>query len=185
MEEVQKTSSDSRIPHVGLPISKLQVIVEVAERYKPLFSQLLIIFQEMYDNKNKSLLFDLQPLAPFVKQEKSEGFKNLMNEIRNHFNIHIKSPQECKKRLVSLKSRFTKNEEIDIIDNALELLNLPTSSEIQSDADFRILMLQQNAKDVDTATDIQEIFIYLNNMFQPVDETTSNSTVSKNKNKHK
>jgi hypothetical protein len=177
MEEVQNTP----IPLVGLPISKLQVIVEVSERYKQLFSQLLAIFQEMYDNKDKRLLFDLQSLTPYIKQEKVEGFKNLMNEIRNHFNVSIKSSQECKKKLVSLKSRFTKNEEIDIVDGALDLLNLPTSSEIQSDADFRILMLQQSAKDVDTATDIQEIFIYLNNMFQPMDSTVS----TKNKNKHK
>lgn len=160
-----------QLPVLHLPISRLQVFVEVADRYKPLFTQLLYIFQDMYEKRDKRLLFDLQPLAAYIRPEKAEGFKNLLNEVRNHFNILIRNSMECKKRLVQLRSRFSTNEDIDVIDGALDLLNLPSSSEIQSDADFKLLGLQQTVSDVDTAIEIQEIFIYLNNMFAPVDET--------------
>lgn len=160
------------VPVLNLPISRLQVMVEVADRYKNLFTQLLFIYQDMYEKRDKRLLFDIQPMTAYIRPEKAEGFKNLLNEIRNHLGIPIRSSMECKKRLIQIRPRFTNNDEIDIIDGALDLLNLPSSSEITSDADFKLLALQQSVTDIDTAIEIQEIFIYLNSLFQPLDETT-------------
>lgn len=169
---------------LSIAISRLQVMVEVADRYKSLFTQLLYILQDMYDTRDKRLLFDIQPLAAYIRPEKAEGFKNMINEIRNHLNITVKSSVECRKRLVQLRSKLTKNEDLDIIDDALDLLNLPSSAEIQSDADFRLLTLQQSISDVDSSIEIQEIFIYLNNMFKPVDESNSKSS-NKSQNKRR
>ena len=152
------------------PISELQKIVEVSDRYKKLFPQLLEIYQEMYDSKDKSLLFDIQPLTMFVRPEKAEGFKKVMDDLRNHLNIVVKNSQNCRQRLTALRSVFLNDEQRQLINDALDLLNLPDSSEIQSDADFRFMTLQQHAKDMDTVVEIQEIFIYLNSMFQVVSE---------------
>lgn len=176
MEESQESLQTSlqEIPApktvLNMPIARLQVITEVADRYKPIFQQLLLIFQEMYDARDKRILLDIQPLAAYIRPEKAEGFRNLLNEIRNHLNVNIKSSIDCRKRLLALRNKLSKNEDFDIIDGALDLLNLPSSSEIQSDADFKLLTLSQTITDIDSAIEIQEIFIYLNNLFQPIDE---------------
>lgn len=150
------------------PISELQKIVDVSDRYKPLFPKLLEIYQEMYDSKDKTLLFDIQPLTMFIRPDKAEEFKKVMDDIRSHLNVIVKNSQNCRQRLNALRTVFLKDEERQLINDALDLLNLPTSSEIQSDADFRFMTLQQFAKDLDTAVEVQEIFIYLNSMFQVV-----------------
>jgi hypothetical protein len=188
-QTIPETPSSVSIPgpvskSLSVTISRLHVMVEVAERYKPLFTQLLNIFQDMYEARDKRLIFDIQPLAAYIRPEKSEGFKTLINELRNHLNISVKSSNECKKRLVQLRTKLTKNEEFNIIDEALELLNLPSSAEIQSDADFKLLTLQQSVTDVDSAIEIQEIFIFLNHMFQPIDESNSKPS-NKSQNKRK
>lgn len=173
-QEIKSESSlDIRTPSkpiLTMPIARLQVMVEVSEKYKSLFTQLLYIFQEMYDAKDKKLLFDVQPLTAFIRPEKGEGFKNFLNELRTYYNVNVKNSLDCRRRLIFMRSKFTSKEELALIDDALDLLDLPTSSEIQSDADFKFLGLQQAAKDIDTAIEIQELFIYLNGMFQPVDE---------------
>lgn len=150
------------------PILELQKVVQVNERYQKLFPQLLEIYQEMYDSKDKSLLFEIQPLTPFIRPDKAEGFKKIMDDIRNHLNVVVKNAQNCRQRLAALRTVFLKDEERQLINDALDLLNLPNSSEIQSDADFRLLALQQFTKEMDVGIEIQEIFIYLNSLFQPV-----------------
>lgn len=155
------------VPNLSIngPILRLKDIVEVSERYKNLFPQLLEIFQKMYDEKDKKLLFDLQPLSMFISPDKGQIFKKVLDDIRSYLNIAIKDASECRKRLARLKTIFNREEERKLINNALDLLNLPSNSEIQSNADFEFLALQQSVKDLDTATDIQEIFIFLNSLF--------------------
>lgn len=157
-------------PKLSGPILELQKVVQVNERYQKLFPQLLEIYQGMYDSKDKSLLFEIQPLTPFIRPEKAEGFKKIMDDIRNHLNVVVKNAQNCRQRLAALRTVFLKDEERQLINDALDLLNLPNSSEIQSDADFRLLSLQQFTKEMDVGIEIQEIFIYLNSMFQPVQQ---------------
>jgi hypothetical protein len=152
------------------PFLELEKIVEVSERYKKLFPQLLEIYQEMYLSKDKSILFDLQPLSMFIRPEKSQDFKKVMDQIRNHLNVTVKNSNNCRQRLNALRAIFLSDEERQLINDALDLLNLPATSEIQSDADFRLLSLQQSAKDMDTVIEIQEIFIYLNSLFQVVSD---------------
>jgi hypothetical protein len=67
-----------------------------------------------------------------------------------------------------LRSNFSTEDQKTLINNALDLLNLPDSTEVQSDADYKLLELQRSTKDMNIAVEIQEIFIYLNSMFQPV-----------------
>jgi hypothetical protein len=165
----QQTSSSE--PKLSGPILDLQKVVQVSERYKKLFPQLLEIYQEMYDSKDKSLLFEIQPLTPFIRPEKAEIFKKIMDDIRNHLNVVVKNAQSCRQRLAALRTVFLKDEERQLINDALDLLNLPNSSEVQSDADFRLLALQQFTKELDVNIEIQEIFIYLNSLFQPVQES--------------
>jgi hypothetical protein len=155
------------IPNLSIngPILRLKDIVEVSERYKNLFPQLLEVFQKMYDEKDKKLLIDLQPLSMFVSPDKGQIFKKVLDDIRSYLNIAIKDASECRKRLARLKTLFNREEERKLINNALDLLNLPPNSEVQSNADFEFLALQQSVKDLDTATDIQEIFIFLNSLF--------------------
>jgi hypothetical protein len=152
------------------PIAELQKVIEVSERYKKLLPQLLEIYQEMYDVKDKTLLFELQPLTMFIRPDKAEAFKKVMDDIRSYLNVTVKNAQACRQRLAGLRSVFLKDEERQVINDALDLLNLPNSSEIQSDADFRLLGLQQFTTEMDIVIEIQEIFIYLNAMFQPVQE---------------
>jgi hypothetical protein len=169
-EQTTAETSQQRLPLL-MPISRLQAIVQVSDRYKPLFMQLLQIYQEMFNSTNKQLLFDLQPLAMYVNPEKGEAFKRVVDDIRNHYNVMVKTTLDCSKRLTFLKKNvFTTPEDVSIINDAIELLNLPNSSEITSDADFKLLSLQQKAKDADTAIEVQEIFLYLNSLFQPMDE---------------
>jgi hypothetical protein len=171
--EVQPLATSQTIssePKLSGPILELQKVVQVSERYKKLFPQLLEIYQEMYDSKDKSLLFEIQPLTPFIRPEKAETFKKIMDDIRNHLNVVVKNAQACRQRLAALRTVFLKDEERQLINDALDLLNLPNSSEIQSDADFRLLALQQFTKELDVNIEIQEIFIYLNSLFQPVEE---------------
>jgi hypothetical protein len=167
--EIQSLSTPTE-PKLSGPILELQKVVQVNERYQKLFPQLLDIYQEMYDKKDKSLLFEIQPLTPFIRPEKAEVFKKIMDDIRNHLNIIVKNAQACRQRLAGLRSVFLKDEERQLINDALDLLNLPNSSEIQSDADFRLLSLQQFTKEMDIHIEIQEIFIYLNSLFQPVQQ---------------
>ena len=156
------------------PFLELQKLVEVSDRYKNLFPQLLEIYQKLYDEKDKNLLFEIQPLTMFIRPDKSEAFKKVMDGIRNHLNVTIKNAQSCRQRLSALRGVFLKDEERSIINDALDLLNLPDSSEVQSDADYRLLSLQQSAKDMDSSIELQEIFIYLNSMFQPVPQQKQN-----------
>ena len=165
-----QTPAVSTEPKLSGPILELQKVVQVSERYKKLFPQLLEIFLEMFDSKDKSLLFEIQPLASFIRPEKAEVFKKIMDEIRNHLNVVVKNGQACRQRLAALRTVFLKDEERKLINDALDLLNLPNSSEIQSDADFRLLSLQQFTKEMDVNIEIQEIFIYLNSLFQPIEE---------------
>ena len=152
------------------PIAELEKVIDVSERYKKLLPQLLEIYQEVYDLKDKTLLFELQPLTMFIRPDKAEAFKKIMDDIRSYLNVTVKNAQACRQRLAGLRSVFLKDEERQVINDALDLLNLPNSSEIQSDADFRLLGLQQFTKEMDIAIEIQEIFIYLKSMFQPVQE---------------
>jgi hypothetical protein len=175
METENQSSPDS--PLFSGAISELQKIVEVSERYKKLFPQLLEIYQVMYNAKDKSLLFEIQPMSMFIRPEKAESFKKVMDDIRNHLGVVVKNSQNCRQRLSALRSVFLNDEERQIINDAIELLNLPNSSEIQSDADFRLLSLQQATKEMEIGIEIQEIFIYLNSMFQVVD--TQKQTSSK------
>lgn len=163
------------------PIAELQKVIEVSERYKKLLPQLLEIYQEMYDVKDKTLLFELQPLTMFIRPDKAESFKKIMDDIRSYLNVTVKNAQNCRQRLAGLRSVFLKDEERQVINDALDLLNLPNSSEIQSDADFRLLGLQQFTKEMDVAIEIQEIFIYLNSMFQPVQEQPQQKQSSQGK----
>ena len=155
------------------PILRLTDIVEVSEPYAKLFPQLLEIFQKMYDEKDKKLLFDLQPLSMFVRPDKGAIFKKVLDDIRNYLNIAVKDASDCRKRLARLKNIFNREDDRRLINNALDLLNLPSNSEIQTNADFEFLGLQQSAKDLDTSTDIQEIFIFLNGLFTSKDEGVS------------
>ena len=161
------------------PIAELESIVEVNPRYQSLFTQLLQIYQKMYNEKEKSLLFETQPLTMFIQPENAEVFKKVMNQIRNHLNVSVKSAPECRKRLTALRNSFQDEEQRTLISNALDLLNLPDSAEVQSDADYRLLELQRSAKDVNTSIEIQEIFIYLNSMFQPAPKSGSEKKSSK------
>jgi hypothetical protein len=152
-EQTTAETSQQRLPLL-MPISRLQAIVQVSDRYKPLFMQLLQIYQEMFNSTNKQLLFDLQPLAMYVNPEKGEAFKRVVDDIRNHYNVMVKTTLDCSKRLTFLKKNvFTTPEDVSIINDAIELLNLPNSSEITS-----------------TAIEVQEIFLYLNSLFQPMEE---------------
>ena len=155
------------------PIAELQVLVEVSDRYKNLFSQLLDIYQGLYDQKDKNILFEVQPITAFIRPDNGKQFKMIMDDIRVHLGVNVKNSQDCRKRLLALKSVFQGSEERQILNDALDLINLPNSSEVQSDADFKLLGLQQMVKDIDTAVELQELFIYLNGMFQPVEETKS------------
>jgi hypothetical protein len=153
------------------PLEKLKGLIQVKDRYKYLLPQLLEIFQKLYDEKDKEILFELQPLAMFIPPEKGDGFKSVMDEIRNYLQVPVKNSQNCRTRLAALRNVFLKDEERQLINEALDLLNLPASSEITSDADFRLLSLQQKTKEMDVSIEIQEIFIYLNSMFSPVEPT--------------
>ncbi len=161
------TPTESSIQLEG-PIAELEHIVEVNPRYQSLFIQLLKIYQGLYNQKDKSLLFETQPLTMFIQPENAEEFKKIMNKIRNHLNVSVKSAPECRKRLTALRSNFSTEDQKTLINNALDLLNLPDSTEVQSDADYKLLELQRSTKDMNIAVEIQEIFIYLNSMFQPV-----------------
>jgi hypothetical protein len=172
-------------PKISGCISELQKVVKVSERYNKLFPQLLEIYQEMYDSKDKSLLFEIQPIASFVPPEKANSFKKIMDDIRNHLNVVVKNSQACRQRLAALRSVFLKDEERQLINDALDLLNLPNSSEIQSDADFKLLALQQFTKEMDVSIEIQEIFIYLNSMFQPVQQEQQPAQVKQSSNNGK
>jgi len=185
MNKTMETSEPVSVPKtLSGPIAELQKVVDVSERYKKLFPQLLEVYQDMYDSKDKTLLFEIQPMTMFIRPEKSEGFKKIMDDIRSHLNVTVKNAQACRQRLAALRSIFLKDEERQVINDALDLLNLPNSSEIQSDADFRLLGLQQFAKEMDTAIEIQEIFIYLNSMFQVVDENASKQRQSHSSSKY-
>jgi hypothetical protein len=157
------------------PIADLEKIVEVNPRYQSLLKQLLQIYQGMYNEKDKSILFETQPLTMFIQPDNAEKFKSIMNRIRNHLNVTVQTAPDCRKRLTALKGVYTTEEQRSLINNALDLLNLPNSTEVQNDADFRLLELQRSAKDMNSAVEIQEIFIYLNSMFQPVVEKKSSS----------
>jgi hypothetical protein len=107
-----------------------------------------------------------------------------MDDIREYLNVVVKNSQNCRQRLASLRSVFLQDEQRQIINDALDLLNLPASSEITSDADFRLLSLQQFTKEMDVGIEIQEIFIFLNSLFSPVESQTPpppSSQQSKNK----
>lgn len=182
MESKPTSQETSTEPRLSGPILELQKVVQVNERYQKLFPQLLEIYQEMYDSKDKSLLFEIQPLAPFIRPEKAEGFKKIMDDIRNHLNVVVKNAQNCRQRLAALRTVFLKDEERQLINDALDLLNLPNSSEIQSDADFRLLSLQQFTKEMDVGIEIQEIFIYLNSLFQPIQQEQQPSQQRQNSN---
>ena len=164
------------------PFLELEKLVVVHERYKYLFTQLLKIYQRMYDEKEKTLLFDLQPLGMFIPPEKGEGFKKVLDDIRNYLNVTVKNSQNCRQRLSALRSVFLKDEQRQVINDALDLLNLPTSSEVTSDADFRLLSLQQFTKEMDVQIEIQEIFIFLNSLFSPMEQKQQQQQPS-NKNK--
>jgi hypothetical protein len=165
------------------PISELYKLVEVSDRYKHLFPQLLEIYQDLYDQKDKSILFEIQPIVAFIKPENAGAFKRLMDDIRVHLNVNVKNSQDCRKRLTALKTIFQGAEERQAINDALDLLNLPNSSEVQSDADFRLLSLQQMSKEMDISVEIQELFIFLNSMFQPVPEGATSSSGKQHKRK--
>jgi hypothetical protein len=158
------------------PIADLQFLVEVSDRYKPLFFQLLEIYQNLYEQKDKNILFEIQPITAFIRPDNGKQFKKIMDDIRAHLGVNVKNSQDCRKRLLALKSVFPGSEERQVINDALELINLPNSSEVQSDADFKLLALQQSVKDVESAVELQELFIYLNSMFQPVEEGTSSNS---------
>jgi hypothetical protein len=166
------------------PILELEKLIKVQDRYKALLPQLLSIFQKMYDEKDKNLLMDIQPLTMFIPPENGKGFKKVMDDIREYLNVVVKNSQNCRQRLASLRSVFLQDEQRQIINDALDLLNLPASSEITSDADFRLLSLQQFTKEMDVGIEIQEIFIFLNSLFSPVESQTPpppSSQQSKNK----
>ncbi len=167
------------------PLEKLKALVQVKERYQLLLPQLLEIFQKLYDEKDKELLFELQPLAMFIPPEKAEGFKSVMDEIRNYLQVPVKNAQNCRTRLAALRNVFLKDEERQIINDALDLLNLPASSEVTSDADFKLLSLQQRTKEMDVSIELQEIFIYLNSMFSPVPQPASQSQQSSRSSKRR
>ncbi len=162
-------------------IADLEKLVVVHERYKSLFPQLLLIFQKMYDEKDKTLLFEIQPLTMFISPEKGEQFKKVMDDLRNYLNVSVKNSQNCRQRLAALRSIFLQDEQRQIINDALDLLNLPASSEITSDADFRLLSLQQFTKEMDVSIEIQEIFIFLNSLFSPVENNKPSSNSKSNK----
>ncbi len=166
-ETVKETQEPQETIKLEGPIADLEHIVEVGPRYKSLFIELLKIYQVLYKYKDKSLLFETQPLTMFIQPENAEEFKKIMNKIRSHLNVSVKTAPECRKRLIALRSNFNSEEQRTLINNALDLLNLPDSTEIQSDADYKLLELQRATKDMDVAVEIQEIFIYLNSMFQP------------------
>jgi hypothetical protein len=173
--------TESTVKEFAPPIAELEVLVEVSEKYKKLFFQLLEIFQTMYDQKDKSILFEMQPITAFIRPDNGKQFKQVMDDIRLHLGVTVKNGQDCRKRLLALKTIFQGSEERQVINDALDLINLPNSSEVQSDADFRLLGLQQLVKDIDTAVELQELFIYLNGMFQPVEESKSGSKYQKKK----
>ena len=163
------------------PIAELLILVEVSDRYKPLFQQLLEIYQGLYDQKDKSILFEIQPITAFIRPDNGKQFKQVMDDIRVHLGVNVKNSQDCRKRLLALKTVFQGSEERQVINDAIDLINLPNSSEVQSDADFRLLGLQQLVKDMDTSVELQELFIYLNGMFQPVEESKSGPKYQKKK----
>jgi len=173
--------TESTVKEFAPPITELEVLVEVSEKYKKLFVQLLEIFQTMYDQKDKNILFEMQPITAFIRPDNGKQFKQVMDDIRVHLGVTVKNAQDCRKRLLALKTIFQGSEERQVINDALDLINLPNSSEVQSDADFRLLGLQQLIKDIDTAVELQELFIYLNGMFQPVEESKSGSKYQKKK----
>lgn len=172
MENQEANTSQQTLLSVPLsePIADLEKLVVVHDRYKPLFPQLLSIFQKMYDEKDKTLLFEIQPLGMFIPPEKGEGFKKVMDNLRTYLNVNVKNSQNCRQRLAALRSIFLKDEERQVINDALDLLNLPASAEITSDADFRLLSLQQFTKEMDVIIEIQEIFMFLNSLFSPAEQ---------------
>lgn len=180
--ETSTTETQTSSTKLTAPISDLFKIVDVGERYKKLFPQLLEIFQDMYNSKDKTLLFEIQPIAMFVRPEKAELFKKFMSALRTHFDVIVKNANNCRQRLTALRAVFLNDEERQVINDALDLLNLPNSSEIQTDADFRLLSLQQITKELDVVIELQELFIYLNSMFQPT-ETLSTSKKEKSQKK--
>ncbi len=168
--------TESKENQFAPPIAELEVLVEVSEKYKKLFTQLLEIFQTMYDQKDKNILFEIQPITAFIRPDNGKQFKQVIDDIRVHLGVNVKNSQDCRKRLLGLKTIFQGSEERQVINDALDLINLPNASEIQSDADFRLLGLQQLVKDIDTAVELQELFIYLNSMFQPVEESSKSGS---------
>ncbi len=179
-----RDTSEQNTNSLSGPILDLEKLIKVNDRYKELLPQLLSIFQKMYNEKDKSLLFDIQPLAMFIPPENGKGFKKVMDDIRDYLNVVVRNSQNCRQRLASLRSVFLQDDQRQIINDALDLLNLPASSEINSDADFRLLSLQQFTKEMDIGIEIQEIFIFLNSLFTPVESQTPPPQQS-NKNKRR
>lgn len=125
------------------------------------------LFAHFLNEKDCSVILDIQQLAPIVDPKNIEDFKKIMDSVRLLCDVTVKSSEDCKKRLRILREKLPE-EEKKIIDDAIKMLKSDENSEVTSDADFRLMTCSRFFKTRRDLIEISELFLFLNSLFEPI-----------------
>jgi hypothetical protein len=140
-------------------------------------------FTDLLETKDSGILIDLQPYFSFVLPDNMKNIPKILDNIRKYVGVYIYSKQDCKNNLLHLKQKFSAPEDKKIIDDAIALLEAPTNSEIESNADYALMSLMSKLNSREEYIELYETFLYLNHLFTA--PTEEEATKKKNKKKNK
>lgn len=136
----------------------------------PLHENLILT---LLQQKNPIVLIDIQNLAPVIEQRHIEDFNKIMDATRFLCNAPVTSIKDLKRRLEVLREKLPDSEK-KIIDDVYTMISSSSSSEVVSDADFRLMTCGRFFKNRRELVEINELFIFINSLFEPVQEKKKN-----------
>jgi hypothetical protein len=156
-----------------------KVSTEFINKIKSLFCRVLTdehlkMFENFIERNDAGLLLDLSSYSVFLDQSKQKEFTLLIDNLRKHFSVVVMNEKECRNRLVQLKGKVTSKSDNDIINNAIQLLDYPEQSEVTSNADYELFNLSNKMTDRKGIIEIQELFLFLNNLFETAPSQKNN-----------
>jgi hypothetical protein len=146
-------------------------VMEFLNKIKSLFSRVvteehLTLYKSFLERKETGLLLDLSSYSVFLDQAKQSEFTALIDNLRKYFQVIVVNEKDCRNRLLQLRSKISSAKENEIVNNALKLLDYPEQAEVTSNADYELFNLSSKMNGRREIVEIQELFLYLNNMFE-------------------
>jgi hypothetical protein len=166
-------------------------IKKILNKFDKLFGFVLTddhykLFRTLLENNDAGILLDIQSYFGFVENDNRKDIPKLIDELRKWNNVIVKNGSDCRLRLQQLRSKISSQEDNKLISDAIKLLELPDDSQCDNNSDYELMKLTPKMKTRRDVIEIQELFMYLNSMFEVIQPSgQEDNSFSNQKNKSK